>query len=323
MYQIPQTAQRLCRSFPKTRAAALALLIVSLCLTQAHAFEMTGDISFAGTATFNTRSFVTTSAVTQWKNVHVTSDSGDFSLFTAPASSAGFASPWSLSSSTPFIDLWNVNGFNFSVSSSLVFSRSKKSLSVEGTGVVSGNGFDATPGDWTFVYAKPRKRSSVNFNFTFDAKPVSPTPTPSIGPSPTPPGVPSATPPGGPSPTPPSGPSATPPSDPSPTPPSDPSPTPPSDPSPTPSNLPSATPPTGTIPPINPPGGQPPPVVSAPETGSTFMLLCMAFVGIVCFQLTRQQRSAVKPRACDQTFDTGSLRLRARAKSRPCDQDRR
>ena len=238
----------------KPRAVALALLIASLCLVDAEAFQVTGDISFGGSVKFNGRSLARATGVTQWKGVLVTSDSGDFAAFAAPGSPVAVVTPWAFSSSTPFSGLWSVNGFTFDLTSSAVLLRSKKSLSLEGTGTVSGNGFDATVGDWTFTYAKARKHTGFNFNFEADPLPSSPSPSP--------------------------GPSSSPPT-----------------------SGPFPTPPIGPIPPISPPSGQPP-GASVPETGSTFVLLCLAFVGLYWFRLTHEQRLAVKSRACDRKSDT-------------------
>src|SRR4029450_13260 len=79
----------------------------------------------------------------------VTSATGDFSGI-APGTQATMGQPWIFNPSTPTPGLWSVGGFTFDLLSSTIVTQTAKNLSIEGTGTVSGNGFDATAMDWSF-----------------------------------------------------------------------------------------------------------------------------------------------------------------------------
>ena len=152
--------------------------LVLAVMPSAFAVSMDGDITITGGAKFN-KNLMRASSITSWTKALITSDSGGFSLF-APSGSAVTMAAWSFGSSTQSV-LWTANGFTFDLTSSTILSRSKKSLTVSGEGTVSGNGFDATTGDWMFTFTKGRGRKHPG-GFVFDF-----TATPSAGPI-TPPG---------------------------------------------------------------------------------------------------------------------------------------
>ena len=59
--------------------------------------------------------------------------------------------PWAFSPSTPTPGLWSVAGFTFDLLSSTVTQRTASSLTEEGSGIASGNGFDPTAMTWAFT----------------------------------------------------------------------------------------------------------------------------------------------------------------------------
>lgn len=126
---------------------------------------MTGDISFSGSAKLNTRSLLAASQVNKWKNIYVGSDTGSFATFAAPESAVTMATPWVFASSTPLPGLWSVGGFTFDLTSSAVVFRSRNVIDLQGTGTVSGHGFDATSGDWSITFTKHRRKRHFWFSF--------------------------------------------------------------------------------------------------------------------------------------------------------------
>jgi PEP-CTERM motif len=83
------------------------------------------------------------------------------------------AAPWIFNSGTTSVPqpgpatphLWQVGGFNFDLSSSIVISQSANFLNVAGTGTISGNGFDATPGNWSFTSSDSNGAPETTFGF--------------------------------------------------------------------------------------------------------------------------------------------------------------
>lgn len=130
---------------------------------------MTGDIGFGGSVKLNTRSLLAASQVNKWKNVYVGSDTGSFATFAASESAVTMATPWVFASSTPFSGLWSVGGFTFDLSSSAVVFRSRNVIDLQGTGTVSGHGFDATSGDWSIIFTKHRRKRHFWFSFEANA----------------------------------------------------------------------------------------------------------------------------------------------------------
>ncbi len=73
--------------------------------------------------------------------------------------SVSFAEPWVFDPSTPYSPLWTVtdNGttFTFNLTSSFIALQNSSFLSISGTGVITGTGFDDTPGVWNFSSQGP------------------------------------------------------------------------------------------------------------------------------------------------------------------------
>ena len=150
----------------KTILAVLAIGALSSALfsQQAQATTINGIINFAGAVRLN-GPFGTATAVTAWLNPHVEAGStGDFAGI--PVNTAvAFTAPWQFSPSVPVPALWSVAGFTFDLLSSTVVTHTSGFLSIEGAGIVSGNGFDPTAMTWSFT-SQNKGGSTFSFSAT-------------------------------------------------------------------------------------------------------------------------------------------------------------
>jgi hypothetical protein len=128
-----------------------------------------GNITFSGGATLDTGDANTAHAVTSFVNTVVQSVSGDFDTFINPLDLATFSASWVFDPSTPTPGLWTAGGFTFALLTSTIDMRSGGTLSVKGTGTISGNSFDPTVGTWSFTTQNP----SANGTFSFSASGLS------------------------------------------------------------------------------------------------------------------------------------------------------
>lgn len=170
-------AQRQVRSVFSVAGILILLSLPSI----ARATPITGDISIGGSVSFNKNSLTKASSITGWMNPRVLGDSGSFVSFATPGSGVTMSTPWFFATSTPSFVLWTVDGFTFDLTSSSIVSRSRKSISVDGTGTVTGDGFDQATGEWTFTYSGSRSRgkhhrssSGFLFSFTADTQVIAP-----------------------------------------------------------------------------------------------------------------------------------------------------
>jgi hypothetical protein len=156
----------------KTRTALLLIGVVSCALSvhQASAQAITGQLDMGGNATLNTNDLSTATAVDTWNAATTTSfphGTGSFSgiNFGTPVT---LSAPWTfgLTSGGPQPALWTVGGFTFDLTSDVVDQRSSTLLDVVGTGFLSGNGFDSTPGQWEFTINNASGNPHANFSFT-------------------------------------------------------------------------------------------------------------------------------------------------------------
>jgi hypothetical protein len=139
------------KNLSKTIFAVLAIGALSSALfsQQAQAIPINGIINLAGAVQLN-GPFGTATAVTAWLNPHVEAGStGDFASI--PVNTPVTMSAWQFSPSTPTPALWSVAGFTFDLLSSTVVTHTSGFLSIDGTGIVSGNGFDPTAMEWSFT----------------------------------------------------------------------------------------------------------------------------------------------------------------------------
>ena len=144
---------------------------------QAHAEFIDGMIELEGSPKFDAKSLADASKVKTWDNVSVVDRSGDFMDFVSSGESAAVDMPWRFKASKKHPASLSVGGFTFDLTSSSVNSQNSKLLSVDGSGSISGNGFDVTPGSWSFTSNKVNGSTSTNFVFQAAASPV---PEPSV-----------------------------------------------------------------------------------------------------------------------------------------------
>ena len=159
----------------KTILAVLAMGALSCALfsQQTQAAPITGTIQFGGAVRFNTNSLLTATIVNVWFDDnnnpgHSTVEAGTTGDFAGipVGTQATMAQPWIFTPSTPTPGLWSVGGFTFDLASAVVTFRSASSLTVEGTGTVSGNGFDPTEMDWAFTTQSAGGRTHLVFSFS-------------------------------------------------------------------------------------------------------------------------------------------------------------
>jgi hypothetical protein len=162
----------------KTLLAVLAIAFVScgLLSQQAQATPMVmiqGEIQFIGTVEFNTTNLDTATQVTTWFDAfgnagHTTigfGNTGDFAGIT-PGTQVNMAQPWIFNPSTPTPNFWSVGGFTFNLLSSTIITQTKSFLNIEGTGIVSGNGFTPTVADFAFSVQNAGGGHHVSFTFS-------------------------------------------------------------------------------------------------------------------------------------------------------------
>jgi hypothetical protein len=161
-----------------TLFAAVVLLGAGVTL---EAAPITGSITIKGGAQLNTGSVNTAPQVTGWLNganlpPTVVSRSGDFATSVSVGASVTMTAPWNFSSG-PLPALWSVGGFTFNLTSSSITLQSNGFLAVSGTGTITGNSFNATPGSWKFSTQNPPANNVFSFSASTTARPP-PTPTP-------------------------------------------------------------------------------------------------------------------------------------------------
>ncbi|HWY40846.1 MAG TPA: PEP-CTERM sorting domain-containing protein [Chthoniobacterales bacterium] len=152
---------------------AISILMATGAVTPALcAMPVTGSIDFGGVVTFDTMSLATATRVNVWNSSFVLQDSGSFSSISA-GTNVTMAAPWIFDSGTPSVPmpgpatahLWQVGGFNFDLTASIVATQTANFLNVTGTGTITGNGFDATPGTWSFTSSDSSGQQQTTFGF--------------------------------------------------------------------------------------------------------------------------------------------------------------
>jgi hypothetical protein len=158
---------------------------ILLAATQVHAVPITGNIGFTGLFTLNSSSPATATAVTSWINTEVNGDSGVFgSGIFALATDTPVAmdpSTWNFATSVPIANFWSVGGFTFELLSSYVLSQGASPgqngyVVVDGTGIVSGNGYTATEMSFNLTTSDPFAGSGPT-SWTFQASGASTAPS--------------------------------------------------------------------------------------------------------------------------------------------------
>ena len=147
----------------------LAMLVASGFAISAHADFITGMLNIAGTATYDAP-IATATEVVLFSNV--TTQGANTGSFAGVAAGLPVAmtSPYVFNPSTAAPMLWSVAGFTFDLQSSTIITQSVNGILIVGKGIVSGNGFDQTPAEWSFSQQKGRG-TVLSFSATTEAVP--------------------------------------------------------------------------------------------------------------------------------------------------------
>ncbi len=157
----------------KTILAAVAAAALTLGSAQAAHIgtAITGDIDFAGQAFFDTNSLATATSVMNFRSsgefdnsADVTKATGEFADFVSTGDIASFPNVYTFNS--PTSPLWTVGGFTFNLTSSTVVLQNSNFLTIKGTGILTGNGYAATPGTWAFTSQQADGTSQDSFSFS-------------------------------------------------------------------------------------------------------------------------------------------------------------
>jgi hypothetical protein len=153
----------------KTTSKLAAALVAAAALTSAaNAAFVEGKIDFGIVVTLDSQNLGSATKVMSWDTTFVTLVTDDYDTFANPGNPAIFTAPWTFNSGavTP---LWTAAGFSFDLSSSAVNGvQTNTFLNVVGTGTVTGNGFDPTPGTFSFTITN-QGGAAGNGQFSFVA----------------------------------------------------------------------------------------------------------------------------------------------------------
>jgi uncharacterized membrane protein len=159
----------------KTILAVLATGVLSCALfsQQAQANTISGNINLAGGVHLDNNNLALATKVVTWFDSHGNAgfssvqvgNTGDFAGIAA-GTQATMAQPWIFNPSTPCPALWSVGGFTFDLLTATVVTQNSTFLSISGSGIVSGNGFDATIMEWAFTAQSAAGRLRQVFSFS-------------------------------------------------------------------------------------------------------------------------------------------------------------
>jgi len=136
--------------------AGAAMLFMALAQTL-QAVPITGNVGFTGRVSYDASSAGTATEVVNWINPNVNGTSGAFTGI-ANGTPSNLTAPWFFDTSSAINNFWSVGGFTFQLLSSWVTAQGGGSLGyviVNGTGIVSGNGYDPTVLSWSFTSQDP------------------------------------------------------------------------------------------------------------------------------------------------------------------------
>jgi hypothetical protein len=165
--------------------ASITAVVLAVSQT-VQATSITGSIGFSGVGvTFNTGSAGNATAVTAWLSPVVSGVSGTFSTPSPFAVANGapvtFAlGNWNFHTTSPIFNFWSVGGFTFELLSSAPLIQGGVAgvnafAVVDGTGIVTGNGYAPTTLDWSFTSQDPSSGSnptSWSFSASANSLPV-------------------------------------------------------------------------------------------------------------------------------------------------------
>ncbi len=148
-----------------TITAALGLAL------SAQAAKINGSITFLGGISISDESLGKTSLggatqVTSWYNPVVLVGDGDFSGIVG-GTPVTFVTPY-IFSAQEVPALWNVGGFQFNLTSSIISQQDDAFLDIHGLGTIicalDGNNFEETAGTWRFSTQGPSANSIFSFS---------------------------------------------------------------------------------------------------------------------------------------------------------------
>ncbi len=162
--------------FSRVRSTAVLATLAVCSALPLSAIPITGVVDFAGGATFDSGTLATANGVIAggWSNVTVTSVTAGSILDTtinpgAAVTMTGAA--WNFNNGA-LPNLWTVGGFTFSLTTSMIVTQNASFLNVMGTGFLSGNGYDVTPGNWFFTSQGVGDNNQFSFSATNNTLPV-------------------------------------------------------------------------------------------------------------------------------------------------------
>lgn len=151
-------------------ASLTAIVIASGFALTAHADQITGMLNIAGTATYD-HPIGHATMITAFTNVTTQgANTGAFASIPAGISVA-MTAPYVFNPSTPSPMLWSVAGFTFDLQSTTIITQSADGILIKGEGTISGNGFDPTPGSWSFSQQAGRG-TVLSFSATTEGLPT-------------------------------------------------------------------------------------------------------------------------------------------------------
>ena len=130
----------------------IKIMFVGLSVLSANVFAATIDGSllvggaYTATGGANLSDATTINFGTVFGNAGTGDVAGTIDIFT-PAGTGGSIS---LTAFAPVANAFSVGGWTFDLSSLSIIDQTAGVLNLTGTGVLSGNGFDATPASWSF-----------------------------------------------------------------------------------------------------------------------------------------------------------------------------
>jgi hypothetical protein len=154
--------------------AGAAMLLMALAQT-IQAVPITGNIGFTGRVAYDGTTAGTSTEVVNWINPNVNGTSGSFTGI-ANGTASNLTSPWFFNTSSAINNFWTVGGFTFQLLSSWITAQSGGDLGfvvVNGTGIVSGNGYTPTVLGWSFTSQDPSvTQNPATFTFSASANSV-------------------------------------------------------------------------------------------------------------------------------------------------------
>ncbi|MBL9192223.1 MAG: hypothetical protein JNJ82_07680 [Opitutaceae bacterium] len=148
---------------PLVGTLTAALMATSM----SFALPITGSLDFSGGAKFDGTTLDDATKVLSWTSVNVTplgvTVGSALDTTINPGDSVSMTNAWTFGAGTA--NLWTVGGFTFDLGTSTVIFQDVDFLSIKGTGVLTGNGYDSTPGSWFFT-SQGRGIGEGNFSFS-------------------------------------------------------------------------------------------------------------------------------------------------------------